>query len=303
MSLVSIIIPTKNRSSQLRRAVLSCLNQSHKDIEIIVVDDSSDEELKPSLILQDINDKKIKIIELDVSVGGGEARNIGVDESNGHYITFLDSDDAYFQDCIEQHIKFHENEIENEKLITYGKGLRSKFKGMKFIRSLSLEPSSGKAESQNVATYLFSGKGRMFTPTLFLKKTFFNNVRFNKLLKRHQDYGFVLEAEKSGARFKFVDKPLFYWISDEQDEGAHAKSINIQTCMFFLEQYDSYLSKKEVELYLKNILAPVALRARDVNGFYNLFINKEPSIIKAFLKSTLYLSESFAKLFFVKYFK
>lgn len=299
---VSIIIPTKNRDVQLIRAVESCINQSFKDFEVIVVDDNSDPSLKASKILSEYRYSNIHIIELNNSVGGGEARNIGVESSKGIYVTFLDSDDAFLENALETHLSIHRKPSLNDNTITYAKAIRYRCKGMEFKEKLGIEPRYGKLPGQSVPNYLFSGNGKMFTPTLFLKKSFFNQIRFNSKLRRHQDYGFVIDAERRKANFIFIDKPVFFWISDEDDEGAVAKSININTCVYFVEQYSSFISQGDLKLYYKNILSTVAILSRDVGKFYSE-VRNSGVVIYPFLCASLWLFSAFIKMFKTKYIK
>ena len=91
--LISVVIPVYNAKKYLRQCLESVINQSYSNIEIICVDNSSEEET--SKILQDYaaKDSRIKIIKEAAKMGSGPARNIGVQNAAGEYIHFLDSDD------------------------------------------------------------------------------------------------------------------------------------------------------------------------------------------------------------------
>ena len=104
---VSIIIPTYNRSSSLKRAVQSALSQTFQDFEIIVIDDASTE--PPKEIINSFKDKRIKFIRHKLNRGGAAARNTGIRASKGEYIAFLDSDDEWLSDKLECQIKSLEN--------------------------------------------------------------------------------------------------------------------------------------------------------------------------------------------------
>lgn len=89
---VSIIIPTYNRENYICQAIESALAQTIEDIEIIVVDDGSTDGTKSKIKkYQD----KIRYIYTENS-GCANARNIGLKEAAGQYISFLDSDDLYY---------------------------------------------------------------------------------------------------------------------------------------------------------------------------------------------------------------
>lgn len=94
--LVSVYIPTKNRLSLLKRAIDSVLKQDYKSIELIIVDDGSDDGTKDYLREIQSNSRKICVYS-NPSSGSCAARNYAILNSNGKYITGLDDDD-YFSD-------------------------------------------------------------------------------------------------------------------------------------------------------------------------------------------------------------
>lgn len=97
--LVSIIIPCYNVEKYIEDTLLSVINQSYKNIEIIVINDGSTD--KTLEILKRFSDNKnIKIIDKK-NEGVSKARNIGIQEANGELITFLDGDDIYLKEKIE----------------------------------------------------------------------------------------------------------------------------------------------------------------------------------------------------------
>ncbi|HEC77248.1 MAG TPA: glycosyltransferase family 2 protein [Thermoplasmatales archaeon] len=90
---VSVIIPTYNRSKYLKRAIQSVLEQSHNDIEIIVIDDASTDDTEK--IVQSFNDSRIIYMRNDERKGANFCRNAGLKIASGNYIAFLDDDDYY----------------------------------------------------------------------------------------------------------------------------------------------------------------------------------------------------------------
>lgn len=135
--LISIIVPTCKRSDMLTRAVDSILNQTWKNIEIIIVNDNEpdsefDKSTKKSLEKYK-NNKKVKIISTPGLTGGGKARNFAIKHCTGEYVAFLDDDDRFLPEKLEKQYKFMiDNHLEmsyqdvkwhdeNEKLIEYRK--------------------------------------------------------------------------------------------------------------------------------------------------------------------------------------
>lgn len=102
---VSVIIPTYNGSKYLAKTIESVINQTFKDIEIIVVDDGSDECLFPVLSLFS---QQIRYIRIERS-GPAAARNIGIKLAKGEYISLLDHDDLWHRDKLKVQVEILEN--------------------------------------------------------------------------------------------------------------------------------------------------------------------------------------------------
>ena len=88
---VSVIVPTYQRSERLRRALASVLAQTVEVLEIIVVDDASDDGT-PSVVAS-LADPRVRYLVHDENRGLAAARNTGFEASRGAYVTFLDDDD------------------------------------------------------------------------------------------------------------------------------------------------------------------------------------------------------------------
>ena len=93
--LVSIIIPTHNDSEYLSTCLNSILNQTYKNLEIIVVDDGSDKE-------PEISHPVSTFLSLSPQSGASTARNIGAEQSNGEYLFFCDVDVVLHPEIIEK---------------------------------------------------------------------------------------------------------------------------------------------------------------------------------------------------------
>lgn len=94
----SIIIPMYNRAHTIRRCIDSCLKQSFKDYEVLVIDDASDQDDSVSIV-ESYTDPRVRLIERSENRGVCAARGLGVKHARGQWlIVYLDSDDA-FQDA------------------------------------------------------------------------------------------------------------------------------------------------------------------------------------------------------------
>ena len=101
--LVSVIIPTYNRANLIGRAIQSVLDQTYRNIEIIVVDDASNDNTEE--IVTKFRNKNVVYIRHDRNKGGGAARNAGIIASSGQYIAFLDDDDEWLNDKLEKQVQ------------------------------------------------------------------------------------------------------------------------------------------------------------------------------------------------------
>ena len=97
--MVSVIIPVYNVLPYIKESIESVINQTYKDLEIIIVDDGSDD---GSELVCDIykKDPRVKVVH-QKNQGLSGARNTGLDISTGDYIAFLDSDDAFYPEMIQ----------------------------------------------------------------------------------------------------------------------------------------------------------------------------------------------------------
>lgn len=105
-TLVSVIIPTRNRWLLLRRAVQSVLQQTHQQFEIIIVDDGSTigiEEI--ARIYPELQDTRVRFLRNEIGCGGGVSRNRGIAIARGQWIAFLDDDDRFKAQKIELQLK------------------------------------------------------------------------------------------------------------------------------------------------------------------------------------------------------
>jgi len=100
---VSVIIPTYNRAYLIGKAIKSVLNQTYQDYEIIVVDDGSTDNTEE--IVKSFNNFIIRYISHGDNRAASVARNTGIKTCQGEYIAFLDSDDEWLPEKLDQQIK------------------------------------------------------------------------------------------------------------------------------------------------------------------------------------------------------
>lgn len=102
---VSVIIPTYNRANSITRTIKSVLDQTYQNFEIVVVNDSPNDETEK--VVRNLNDNRIKYIRNEVRTNLPRARNQGVRESSedSKYVAFLDDDDIWLPKFLEKTVK------------------------------------------------------------------------------------------------------------------------------------------------------------------------------------------------------
>ncbi len=110
---VSVITPTFNDEKFIARTIESILNQTHANLELLIVDDcSTDNTIK---IIKEYNDHRIRLFVNDKNSGAAFSRNKAIREATGDYIAFLDGDDFWDVTKIESQLSFM---VENNYLFS-----------------------------------------------------------------------------------------------------------------------------------------------------------------------------------------
>lgn len=192
MELVSVIITTYGEPKYLKNAILSVLNQTYQNIQLIVVDDNDNNtqnRLETEILVEELRRlKKFEYYKHDRNRNGAYARNTGIKYATGEYISFLDSDDAYFLNRIEVIIS---------RLPSSGH--MGAYSGclFKYMRS---EKAKRKAVSGNFLYKTLCTSFNFYTGSnLFIKKTIVDELKgFDVDFIRHQDYEFLARYFSKG---------------------------------------------------------------------------------------------------------
>lgn len=110
----SVIIPLYNKEASIKRTIHSVLNQKFKEFELLVVNDGSTD--NSFEVVKEINDDRIRLIDQS-NQGVSAARNRGIIEAQFNWITFLDADDFWFENHLEEVMKMTKS-FQNEKVFT-----------------------------------------------------------------------------------------------------------------------------------------------------------------------------------------
>ena len=175
--LVSVIVPVYNVLPYLRESLDSVINQTYKDLEIIIVDDGSTDG-SDAVCEEYAKDSRVKVIH-QKNHGLSAARNVGLDIARGDYIAFLDSDDVYLPDMIQTMVegiqKSQADVIVCEFIRVYSKKNITK-KKIKKIHGLII--TDEETISRDDAIKLVTNKLRPCVWNKLYKKEVWNELRF-----------------------------------------------------------------------------------------------------------------------------
>lgn len=197
---VSAIIPTRDRPVMVRRAVKSVLVQTCEHVEAIVVVDGPDAATRAAL--EELHDPRVRIISLEESVGGGEARNIGVAAAAGQWIALLDDDDEWLPEKISTQLILAAQEPDDRVVIV------SNFIACSEKDDL-LKPVRPPRSGEPFSEYLFTPHCGYQTSTFFCSRRLFREVPFTRGLKGCQDLDWFLRImAHPRVRLRIAQEPL-----------------------------------------------------------------------------------------------
>ncbi|HJH29875.1 MAG TPA: glycosyltransferase [Methanosarcinaceae archaeon] len=216
---VSIIIPSYNNGKYIGSAISSALNQTYPNIEVIIVDDNSNDGTKE--ILNELINSNLICIFNKNNVGASASKNIAIRRSSGEYIAILDSDDVYSKQKIEAQINcFEKLELTNSKIGLIYCGIKHIDDNCNVLRKIL---PKGKGWSGVI-------HGEFIGATPLIKKECFEKAgMFDENLRYFEDRDLYYRIHKCGYSFGYIEKPLYLYRN-------HSTNIS-----------------KNSELYLKNI--------------------------------------------------
>ncbi len=186
MDLVSIVIPTYNRENTILKAIQSVLNQTYKNIEVIVVDDCSTDNTEQKVL--NIKDNRVKFYKLRSNQGACAARNEGILHAKGKYIAFQDSDDIWHNNKLEIQLRELQNTGANCLFCDFNKYLDN-------TTNVKTFPKNCKEGFLSYEELLI--RSVVSTQCLIVKKDCLKNIKFDTKMPRLQDWDLILELSKS----------------------------------------------------------------------------------------------------------
>lgn len=205
--MISIIIPVYNVEEYLSRCIDSVLNQTHKNLEIILVDDGSADNCGKICDEYAQKDSRIKVIHKE-NGGVSSARNAGLDIAQGDYVAFVDADDYVEKEMCEYLLK--EMESGEFDIIQY-----NYCDVLEDGTLVSANIKNRTYDNYNDILYDAFTRNIHFGITKFYRRDVVKNIRYRTDLSRAEDMLFFLECAKKTARLKTTDKILYYYFQRE----------------------------------------------------------------------------------------
>jgi len=236
--LVSIITPTYEREDFIEEAVNSALGQTYKNIELLVIDDGSTDGTVDKL-KQYESDPRFNYFYQD-NQGQSTARNKGLSIAKGEFVCFLDSDNHWAKNKIEESLKLFE--IYPDTDIVYANVTLIDEHGTE-ISTENMTRHSG-----NISKYLLRDNCVSFNTAMVRKKSIDEISGFDSTLRRADDYDFWLRLS---AKNKFLYVPQ-YWayyrvmenqISSNKDARFEANELIMNK---FISKSDHQLKSKDI---------------------------------------------------------
>jgi glycosyltransferase involved in cell wall biosynthesis len=196
--LVTVVIPTYNHADFLKIALEGVANQEYKNLEVIVVDNHSDDNTDE--VIESFPNLNIKLLKIHNNGVIGASRNLGLDHATGDWVAFLDSDDFWYPGRISACAHLLDDGIQFDVISTDEIMV---FSGTDKQQLLQHGPSSDDMYRDMI---LF---GNRLSPSATLVRRSFltlNNLKFSESILHVtvEDYEFWLQLARHSAKFNFI---------------------------------------------------------------------------------------------------
>lgn len=281
MPVISVVIPVYNKEKFIANTIYSVLNQTLSDFELIIVDDSSTD--KSLSIIDSIKDKRIKTYSIKNS-GVSKSRNYGVEKSSSNLIAFLDADDLWKNNHLEQLYKLY---LENPNCGMYAMSYMKNINFKSYKKSyFGLSNFSGILENFFTSSSVdcIASSSSVMIPLYVFKKI----NGFNENLKKREDTALWI---KIALNYKIAFSTITTVEIVINEHGNHLSKSHENPWYFF----DLFKFQEQNNVDLKKFL--------DLNRFseaINFKLNKEHNNFKIITKSINYRNLNFKQKILIK---
>lgn len=286
--LVSVVIPTYNRSNTILASVNSVLNQTYKNIELIVVDDCSTDDTEK--IILSMGDQRIKYIKLERNSGACVARNTGIKKSSGIYIAFNDSDDEWLPEKTKKQLDFLQKK--NADIVLCKMECRTPEN--KFIHNFPSIENDKQISYKELLKYNSAS-----TQTIFGKAECFKDILFDSTMPRLQDWDETLRLSKKYSVF-YQNEILVHTFFQNDSISTHPEKGITAMQKLFEKHKDAIFSDPEItESFFKKKASFVCKSGKNPREEMKIILDYKPGAVN-FIKYLLALAGLYKTIFNMK---
>ena len=237
---VSAVVPVYNDSQFILRCVQSILPQLDSDMELIIVDDASDDGTFDLLRRKVGNDGRVVLVHSVLNHGPAAARNTGIRLARGSYITFCDADDEWEAEKLKKQLAYMREHPETDIVYTDG--------------STKLDDHTDR--TGQLAAY--AKDDRIHLRTAMIRRDTFDRIGFlDESMLLREDTEWIVRAKSSGCISKLLEEPLY--IRHIRKDGLSSKASEEGRKQRIIDSYVRGLRKKKPEClrYDLSILIPM----------------------------------------------
>jgi glycosyltransferase involved in cell wall biosynthesis len=263
--LVSVVIPTVARPTLVLRAVHSALQQTFRDLEVIVIANRSEKESLDAL--ESISSPQLRLVLLPRQVDGSRARNEGVHAARGEWVAFLDDDDLWVPEKLEKQLDAAQMSTASDPIIACKVTARTPEGEFIWPRKLPSEPLS---EYLLARDSLRKGEGLLQTSTLLARKSLLLKIGFQEGLNKHQDWDWLLRAiNVPGVKIEFVDEPLAIWDLGQSRDSV-SRNQDWQDSLTWIRDRRALVTRRAYAGFIATQIASQAARQKEWKAFFPL---------------------------------
>lgn len=240
-SIISIIIPTYNRSNKIERTLNSVLNQTYKNLECIVVDDFSTDDTKYVISVISKQDNRIRYVVNERLKGAQGARNTGILKASGSLIVLFDSDDIMLSTYIEK-VYNKINKTNSDIVFSYTK-----------IIDFKTGKEVGKSKphcSGNVTGKLLSSECYLTINCLFKKDKLLTIGLLDESCPSHQELDTHIRLSKI-SKYEVVPEYLINYNVGDKDAISHDKKKHADGLLYILKKHKWLWRMKSYKAFLR----------------------------------------------------
>ncbi len=266
---VSIILPTFNGSKYLGRSIKSCLDQTHKNLELIIIDDCSTD---PGTfqVISSFKDARIRYYKNDKNLGISPSLNFGFEKSCGDYLTWTSDDNFFEKNAIEKMLSYL---LEKSEKFVYSSYYS--FNGEdESIKSVVRFPGTENLERNCIACFLFD------------REVFESIGGFDTGISFAQDTDYWLRVSKQ-FKISFLDELLYYYrLHSASQSMSNYKNFSYRAEAILVQYKNNIL---DTEKTIDNLVNARAGYVKESAGetFFSDFILKNSSLYKFFAKQEI----------------